>query len=396
MKNVIWRLFLLPSTYGLTVWVTLLFALNLDFVQVNVSMEAYLVYFYVVLCFAASTRLSLWLTKNISAKNIGEQIVKTRTDLLIFCVSTVLGLFGLLLYVYDFSKFLGGIEGFILAFFINPLTIRELAYDETSAGFQLSYFSWISIYFCLCYLICGRAKNRFLMLGLVALILIQFSLNLMFIDRTRPITIFLVCALSWILLKAGRISNPLKPISYVVLGPLLIFFAQALFSEKFDKDAGLFNNFLVYLLGSFGYFSALIEDFVPRYEMVRTFYPLSKIVAAMGFPLSVPSQILEFKSIPFLTNVGTFMESLYMDGGLLFVYLFVPIIIFGIDILGICALKSRTLYGLYFWAMLISVNLFSFFGPKFNAVYFYLFGFIFMLSLAGRLRPFVVPRPSPS
>ena len=175
-------------------------------------------------------------------------------------------------------------------------------------------------------------------------------------------------------------------IFYVFIGPIVIFFAQAVFTEKYSNKDGLLDNFLVYVFGGFGYFSAALNSVVPDYNLTRTFYPLAKIGNALGLSMNIPPQILDFKDVPFATNVGTFLEPLLSDGGIVFLLIATPLIIFTLDIMAFRAAVSRTIVGLLIWSNMILVVVFSFFVPKYNASYFYLFLLVYLLMFLTRIR----------
>ena len=290
---------------------------------------------------------------------------------------TVIGFFGLYLYILDFSSNFGGLAGFFEVFFSNPLEIRALATEVVSLGFQVSYFSWISVFYCVAYLVLGDARLRPNIFLLILVGGIGFFLNLLFIDRTRPTILFLVCLLSVGIIRFSRMKNPMRFYVSVFAGPLLIFFVQALYTGKYDSEGGLFGNFLAYVLGGFGYFSSLLGDVTPDYSLVRIFYPLSKLMESAGLLDSVPAQILDFREVPFFTNVGTFLEPLLSDGGIWLVIVGVPLLVFSIDLMALRALRDRSIMGLFIWANMVLVALFSFLSqnimPRKFIVCFYLF-----------------------
>ncbi len=370
---------MIPSAYGVLIWTLLLLAGNLGLVTVHISSLAFLIFLYTTACFGLSSFIMYGLFKSIDIKGIGTAVSFTKFDKIVFFGVTVLGFAGLFIYVRDFSSFLGGFTSFFLAFWNEPLLIRALASEESSIGFQLSYFSWLSIFYCI--LILARDKNLFARSKIIiySILILQFFLNLMFIDRTRPVILFLSGFLIYLVLRARSFKNPLKYVFYVFAGPLIIFFVQAIFTEKYDKDEGLIANFLVYVFGGFGYFSAAINDVNPDYSLVRTFYPLAKVLNAMGWSFDIPSQVLDFKQVPFPTNVGTFLEPLLADGGLLYIFFGTPIVIFLLDIASYISLQSKTALGIFVWSSLVLVSIFSFFVPKYNAAYIYLFLAIFFL-----------------
>lgn len=377
MNKRVWRFLLIPSTYGALVWLGLLSLLGLDFVDVDVSAAATFVYLYVIVCFVLSNAFVARFFLAIDLENLGKKIVVDRMDSTLFFVSTVIGLGGLGLYILDFSANFGGVTQFFRVFMTDPLAIRAAAVDSTSFGFQISYFSWLSIFYCVLLLATGYGRGWHAKIFLIVLGLGQFCLNLLFVDRTRPTILFVICALGFAACRFGRLRHPLRFFLAVFLGPLVIFFAQALYTGKYDAGDGLLSNFMGYILGGFGYFSSLLSDVIPDYSFVRTFYPVAKILEALGLLREVPPQILEFRDIPFLTNVGTFLEPLASDGGWLGVIVGIPVLVFFLDIFALFALRARSIPAFFIWANLVLVALLSFFVPKYNATYIYLFGIIY-------------------
>lgn len=374
----IWRLLLIPSTFGALVWVFLMCLLALNVIRVDVSPYAVFVFLYVIACFLLSNTLMSRYFVGIDLVKIGKEMVCDNLDGGMFLFSTVLGLGGLYLYIVDFSQSFGGISQFFYVFFTDPLQIRALAVDTTSMGFQISYFSWLSVFYCVLILATGHAKTWPIRISLVVLGVLEFALNLLFIDRTRPTILFVICALGFGVSRFGYIKHPLRLYAAIFLGPLVIFFGQAMYTGKYYYDEGLFSTFLIYILGGFGYFSSLLTNGIPDYSLERTFYPIAKVLEAFGMVGHVPPQILDDRSVPFVTNVGTFLEPLISDGGLLLVIVGAPLIIILIDLLSLFALRARSIPGLFVWANMVVTVLFSFFVPKYNAAYMYLFVAIYV------------------
>lgn len=373
-KTTAW--YLVPSSYGFLIWTVLIFLVNFTVVQVQA--EAFALFIYVIVCFAFSNFLNRRIFSKVDFQSLGLEIRIRKTDVNLFFFSAVVGFFGLFLYARDFGAELGGMAAFFYTFLDAPLQIRGLAQEVTSSGFQISYFSWIFVFYGVYLIYSGFFKSRISVFLISLLLFLAFLLNLLFIDRTRPITIFVVSALIVFFVRLHKIKRPSKLILYLLLSPFVIFVAQAIFTQKYDLEEGLFGNLVVYIFGGFGYLSALIYDVDPQYELTRTFLPISKILESFGVIQNVPSQVLGFKDVPFSTNVGTFLEPLLSDGGPVFVVLLTPFLIFWIDYFALRSLSSRTVFGVIFWANLIFVQMLSFFVPKYNSTYFYLFGIIFI------------------
>lgn len=369
--STIWRISLIPSVYSIVVWTVLLLALISQIITVNVSISAYAIYSYTLLCFILSAFINHKFTTGIIIKKTSESIQYNATDKGILIIFILVGSYGIYKYISDFSKLLGG-ENFFFVFFINPLKIRELAAEETSIGFQLSYFTWPIIP----YLILSlrnpshtKAKRAILITGII----FCFFANTLFIDRTRPVLLLITGVLTFLIIFNEKIKNPLRILSVTLAGPIVIFFGQALFTSKYDANEGLIQNFLVYLLGGFGYFSEALDDPVQGYSLANTLMPAYKALASIGLTAPPPPQILDFKNVPFPTNVGTFLQPLIADGGWLLVLLLLPFLVCFLDFIALRAFKSNTLFGIFLWANLVAASLLSFFVPKFNSTYLYLF-----------------------
>lgn len=386
MNKSIWRLFILPSTYGLVVWAVLVFSLSLGIFDVSVSLEAFVVFLYVIFWFWLVNFCSYFARQALPVQKLAIEIKHNKYDTVLFMGSTIIGIYGLFIYIKDFSSYLGGYSSFFIAFSEKPLIIRALAAEETSIGFQLSYFSWISIFYCIYFLFSDLKLAKINSVLLAGLALTEFSLNLLFIDRTRPVILFLSSFLIIVFLKSPRIKKPMGVIFAIFTGPIFIFLIQASFTGKFNQDDGLVNNLLIYIFSGFGYFSSALVDVRPEFELTRTFYPIAKIFNIFGGQLEIPSQILDFRNVPFSTNVGTFLEPFLLDGGVLFVVLAVPVLLIVLDFMAVRAIQSKGVLGLFLWANLILVAVFSFFVPKFNSPYFYIFICLYFFERVVRRR----------
>lgn len=380
LKNTIWRIALIPSTYSIAVWAVLLLALSLKIITVNVSTIAYAIYCYTLLCFILSAYVNHQFTKSIIVKNVSEHIKHNTIDKGMLTIFVAIGGYGIYRYISDFSQLLGG-ENFFLIFFINPLRIRELAAEETSIGFQLSYFTWPVIPHAIL-LLKDSSNSKFRRTILITLIIACFFANTLFIDRTRPVLLLITGALTYLIVFNKKIKNPLKIVSIALTGPIVIFFGQAFFTSKYDADDGLIQNFLVYLLGGFGYFSAALDDQVRAFSLANTLMPAYKILASIGLTPPPPPQILEFKNVPFPTNVGTFLQPLVADGGWQLVVVLLPVLIFSLDSIALRAFKSSTLFGIFLWSHIVAASLLSFFVSKYNSTYLYLFFILYGVIVA--------------
>ena len=369
MRNNFFRLLLIPSLYGALTWTFLVLLIQSEVLQITVGLKAYAIYLYVIIAYVISLFLSYFGNSKRSVRLMYTKREFTSSDWCIFHLSTIIGLFGLWQYIDDFSETLGGYLQFFIVFLNNPILIRTLAESQSSVGFQLSYFSWISICYCLI-LVCDQQKKWYgFTIYSGVLLIIQLSLNLLFIDRTRPIILIISLGLIYLFLRHDKVKNPYVLVTCIAVFPFLFFIIHALITGKFDKNSGIVFELLAYILGGFGYFSAMLDITTPDYSFFRTFYPLAKSYQLYDSSIYVPSQIPEFFAVPFETNVGTFLEPLYADGGILLVIIGVPILIVSIDFLALSFLRVRTYMGLIVWSHLVVVIVFSFFVSKFNSVH---------------------------
>jgi hypothetical protein len=380
------KLFFIPSAYGMMVWIAILMLLAIRLIEVDVSGLAYALCAYIVLSFALSFVVVYNLYgSRIMTLNLSE-IRLINIDWFLFFISFFVGAYGLFLYLHDFNSFLGG-DSIFLVFFVDPLAIRSLAAEETSVGFQLSYFSWFAIgYAIYCLLIKYEGEKWFgWRLVLLIICIVLLVLNLFFIDRTRPILISLTTIFLIFASRFDRIKHPMRLMLISMAFPMVFFFVHALFTEKYDADEGLFKNFATYLLGGVGYLSVMLDVEFNGFEFKSTLLPLAKLAASLKFIDAPPSEVLEFRNVPFLTNVGTFVHPFLVDGGIFYAMVLIPITIFGLDLLAIHSIFSKSFTGLFLWASVVVIGLFSFFVPKFNATYFYIFIFLHGIVIANRL-----------
>lgn len=252
------------------------------------------------------------------------------------------------------------------------LVIRKISGEISSFGIQLSYFSWLGIYLGL--VIALRSKIGFsLKLLIVVVTLLQIFGNLLFIDRTRPMWIGLPILLAFWYSKHYKYVKIGRLVAILIVMPISIFVLFTVVTGKVTRY-GVFDTLSVYLTGSYGYLDALIfearsKDLTP----IRTVYWFSKLLNLAGFDIDVPDQILEFRYVPFLTNVGTFLEPIYSDGGVLFVFILTPLIICFLDYLAISMFRKNTYLSLFFWGNVVFCSAISFFVPKFNQLPIWMF-----------------------
>jgi oligosaccharide repeat unit polymerase len=300
----------------------------------------------------------------------------------------LVGFLGLALYIRDLLHELGSFSALVLVLLNSPHEIRQARVE--SIGTQLSYFGWLGIF------ITPFVKSR--SKGLKTVAVVQVLLNLLYIDRTRPMWILFILGLV-IFLESGD-GRTWKSRAVLIKGILGIsvfislFFLIGSFVGKVgsgladDREGGftgLAYSLYFYITSSFGYFDqVLAQNPDPIGVAGRLLYPLYRVLESLSIAHGPPSQILEFKSAPYLTNVGTFLEPFYMEGGLLGVVLGIILYSFVFDIIGLVLLNSRRAFGIVAWANLCFCTGISFFVPKSVTTAFWL---IFLFGAVSALLP---------
>jgi oligosaccharide repeat unit polymerase len=373
------NLLLVPSTYGLLGWGLTVFFLILNPIGMTpLSYSGYSILLYTIFILLIFTIIFM---KKFSKEKYISSIKIGPIDSYIFYITTVIGLIGLNGYITDVSSFYGGVDALIYILSSDALAVRGSADEFASAYFQVSYFSWISIF--LGVLIVRHSDYSILFkIAVLVVILIEVFMNLFFIDRTRPVWILFTVGIG--LIFSGSIDGKKfsRNISYLLAMPALIFLSFSYAVQKFNQDLGIVGTMTAYILSGIGYLDDLNHDVTVRmdYAPLRTFMPISKFLEANGLIKNVPSDVLENRFIPFPTNVGSIHEPYISDGGIAFLVIFFPLIVAFINYIAFVGYRSKTSIGLFLWANCLFTMMISFFVPKFNSVPFYLFIMVFMIS----------------
>ena len=372
------RIILPPSFYMWISWIFISILYLLEPIQLmELRKVTVLFIFYVIFL----SMISSLIFSKLYSDALRENIVKDNNNdpITTFYIFSAAGLIGLYYFFVFASQSVGGITNYIAILISNPLEIRGLSIDELGGIVQLTYFSWLSLGLGIVIILKNRVK-LFQKILIYSIIFVDFTSNLLFIDRTRPAWLIVIASISIALIS----KNPKKSLKrFVTTAPPLIailFIGFSILTGKLSS-AGVQETFSEYMLGGFSYLNYLFANIVEfDYYPVRTFYPISKILESVTIVSDVPSQILYFYSVPFLTNIGTFIEPLYSDGGFAFLIMGIPLVIFFIDWFGLFALRAKSYYGAFIYANLVFCNLLSFFVAKFTSTPIYFFIFIFLMS----------------
>jgi oligosaccharide repeat unit polymerase len=389
------KLVLPPSFYMAASWLAVLLIFLYEPINLlPLRLEALFTIFYVIL----TAILSSFIFNKRYMKAIGLIKPKNSDTGLTkwFLIFGALGLFGIFKYFSFAAATVGGTLNYFLLFINNPLDIRAIAIDELGGAVQLTYFSWIAIGLGV-YLISGANIRSSTKLFIGILLIILFLSNLAFIDRTRPVWLLVLSIICFSMTRKSPRKSLLKFTFYAPPALLGFFIGFALFTGKLTQG-GAGETTFQYLLGGFSYLNHIFQNISHfDYAPIRTFYPISKAMESVGLISYVPSQVLEFYNVPYPTNIGTFIEPLFSDGGFYFVLAGVPIIVFGIDWIGARALESNSFFGIFLYGNFIFANLISFFVAQFASTPIYLFTLIFLVARLTRSKrgDRVLPAKSP-
>ncbi|WP_428223299.1 O-antigen polymerase [Flavobacterium sp.] len=308
-----------------------------------------------------------------------------------------IGNLGFVLYLQKVISFFGGVSIFLAILLSEDSTQIRIESDNfsDSIGIQLSYFSWIAAAISLIVLRQSKNKKKY-----IALIVFTFLQNVLFIDRTRPMWIILTLLISVFPFSHRKISNVKVVLTTFFLGvgfyglfSIIAVLAGKSLTEKQFKGWDISpsaQNFIYYGTSSFAYFNNMVEnEEIDSFKLDRTVYPLLKITSSLGITDQPSSLVNDFYFIPSPTNVGTFLEPFYRDGGFLFVFfgMFFHSVI--LNALGVFFLKNANPFGLFAYANICYVNLMAFFTPKINNFPIWLFltlGIYFMIYLKKKLK----------
>jgi len=368
------KLLLIPSFYGIIGWIFALFMLFISPISTNsISMLGKFVIVYVLFFFAISSFVSVKYYGSIKIKSISKQ-----NFYFLFFICGFIGIIGLIKYYIDFSSYIGGWKLFIDALILDPLTIRAMASTETSIGFQLSYFSWIAL-FTGTYYVCSETSYNLKHFFYIFFCILIFILNLGFIDRTRPVWLLILIFFAMASARPSIGEYIKRKLIWLILILTSLIIIFPLITGKYGEE-GVANNIFIYIIGGFPYFDTIINESTSyTYTPSHTMYPLFKLMITLGLPIDDVSQISEFRDIPFSTNVGTFILPLIEDGGILYVLVFAPIVIFASDTIAFYMLREKSIISLFIWANIIFSMIMAFFVAKFTTTANYLFFIMYLI-----------------
>jgi oligosaccharide repeat unit polymerase len=314
--------------------------------------------------------------------------LKGNTQWLILLLITAIGVLGIIKYILDYSSFVGEFGILLNIFSEDTGQLRTMAENVESAGIQLSYFSWLAAFIISTQIAAKKISAKWFFA-----IFILVLLNSIFLDRTRPVWILFTCSLCFFFIRYKLYSR--KKIIYVISAVLSffvsIFIAIGSLLGKGSGDGNLMNAdlpmwmqpVLLYITSAYAYLGRLMYYDAPcNYLPERVLYPAQKFLAKIQLTDQPPNQVLEFFSVPILTNVGTFLEPFYQDGGRVFLILGILIHTILFDRIALFLMKRISIFSIISIATLCFINFIAFFVPKITSTSsWFIFLLCFILSV---------------
>ena len=384
MKIRITAIALVPSTYGFLGWIGAFALFEYRHVPwYETTIELYLAFLVQALFFLLSI-----LVHYASARQLIRQCVNfdgslTRTVFKLYFLHLI-GIFGVSLYVWDFSSGFGGVSGFFATYFSEAFRIRQFAEQQSSVGVQLSYFGWVAIVLSPIVFRHADIRKRSY---LIATSTVQYAANFLFIDRTRPIWILMMLLMvcGWAYRDRLSLGQMLKMAALIPLSVFGIFGFVGTFVGKIDGGGGLWSvadSAYYYVTSGFAYLNYIISyEKVVEMSFVRTLAPLVNFFSFLGFAEPAPSTILPFYDVPVATNVGTSLEPFFRDGGYLYLIFGAFVGSFVLDAIALVCLRAKTIFSVYFWACAVFISATSFFVQKLGNLSVWIFLFCAFVSI---------------
>lgn len=306
-------------------------------------------------------------------ETVSGQYLDKRFFYPVFFAALVIGFAGVIKFILDYSNFLGTFDFFLMIFFNDTGQLRTMSGNVESAGTQLSYFSWIAA-FLISIFLGARKISKWWILVLILIVLA----NSIFLDRTRPVWILFMCVLIFFFTRYHEYSR--KKIALFMSGTLGFFVTIFLLigallgkgaDDRNEQNFGLpswTQPVFLYLSSSFAYLGRLLyNDLSCDYQPVRILYPLQKFLAKMQIAKEPPEQILDFVSVPLLTNVGTYLTPFFQDGGRLFMVIGILIHTFLFDMIVLRLMRNMHIFSVLAIATFCFINFIAFFTPKMSS-----------------------------
>jgi len=376
------HLFKIPSFYGGVTWGTALLLYQIRLAQYEEDLlTSTLIYLGILVLYPVSTFLFLPTYRKVSIEKNMNPPGYNRVFPAIILLLHGAGFFGLWLFLGRMMDLLGGGNLLWAAYTGNFETIRYESQFADTIGIQLGYFGWMAVGLT-SYFVAGKQLSRKWLL----LAILQWFCSFLYLDRIKPIWILFTYVLIGISARKDiKFKEILRRILlFIVLGTTLFVVIAILLGKvttEVDREVSILppavQSIYFYVTSGFGYFNKVVQHESPvEFFGERIFYPLFNLLSRFEVVKPPPSQILEYYWMPFPTNVGTFLEVFYREGGILFTLIGMLIYTFGLDALGLWFLRSTNPLARFAWANICYAAFLGFFTPLIITVPFWLFSII--------------------
>lgn len=369
----------MPSFYGAVTWGTALLLYEMRLIQFEEDLfVSTLIFFGVWFLFPVSTFLFSPLYRDVETTRASHPPGDPHFSPAVILLLHGVGILGVGLFLRKMMDLLGGGYWLLAAYTGNFEAIRYESQFADTIGTQLLYFGWLASGFTSYFVVRGRLSRKWLLLPLL-----QMICSLAYFDRTKPMWILFTTILMGI--SARRDLKPKEVLRYFLVFLLVgatLFLGIAFLLGKAMTEGDLGKTVLptfiqgvyYYATSGFGYFNQVIQHETPEGPFgVRFLYPLFNLLSRLGLTRPPPSQILEFYWMPYPTNVGTFLEVFFREGGILFTLIGIIVYTFGLDALGLWFLRSESPLARFAWANACYAAFLGFFIPLISLLPFWMF-----------------------
>lgn len=368
------NLLIIPSFYGSCVWVATLALYWMRLVKwFPDSLISIVVFLAVALCFVSATIFFLPYYKNLAysadAAKDDESFTSNAAMPLWLLLMNVAGFAGIGIYLFDMSDYFGGLSNFFSTLLDTSSKVRQANSEIASLGTQIAYSGWIAAA-----ITTYRVAHNRLNKGWLTIVLLQIAVNGMWVDRTRPMEIGFLCYAMYLLSRKNM--TLLRTISLnmiALIASLVLFSVIGLWIGKIHDNASdqldtslppVASSIYSYLTSPFAYCNDVLSNDTELRSVPYSITPLAKILVLCGLLDESPNPILEFRYVPYPTNVGTFLVIYYWDGGWLYLAFGILFYSFGLNFLGLWFLSYRNEFASLGWAIICWITCMAFFYPR--------------------------------
>jgi oligosaccharide repeat unit polymerase len=349
-----------PLVVFLSAWAVALCVFSIPWINyTHSSFSAWVAVYGSIISFAIGSLVAYRLTK-IPQRSTAEQ-VNERALIVLWLITLALGLVGFFAYLHAVDVVLGW-----KAVFSRPDMVRAI--QTTSPKFTHTYGLWkLLTYFNLAAFLLWSMALRIRMfrgrrlvvapLGLLAACPFLFTG-----DRTLLLTLITWTVIFHLIWRPP--TNPRVILALILAVGVVVVVAFIVLANRVDKKIEThpevatrlttqrlreFALLYVYITSETPALSQLMADPIrPRTDGAMTFLPAVKLAHAAGLAGTPPEEVGAYYPVPFETfNLYSWLGSFYLDYGLAGCIVLPALVAFFFTLMGIWALRRRTLLGVW-------------------------------------------------